>query len=106
MKGRENSPGPGAYTPTHQYVKKNGETWSLGQEKQRPASNVEGPGPGDYDPSIDPLALAAPTYRIGTAPRFDFKIKKAKNQIPGPSNYNPNSTLTKQKSESWVFGTQ
>lgn len=88
----ERSPGPGAYNPTDSFVKKSTETWSLGLDKQRPTeTNAKVPGPGAYDPTIDPMVTAAPTYRIGTAPRFDhFNLnRKGMRGKPGPANYSP-----------------
>lgn len=99
-------PGPGKYNPEDKYTKFNGETWRFGTEKQRPGTSSKSPGPGQYSPEINAKLKSSPKYRIGTAPRGDFTIKKGGRGRPGPGNYTPSHALTKNKSETWMFGSE
>ena len=80
------NPGPGTYKSVTK----------IGEGPKYPLSSMHSPskgdlvpGPGQYDPKVEPIKKKAPKFPIGTEP----KSRYSKQLSPGPGNYNIQSSL-------------
>ncbi|OMJ89849.1 hypothetical protein SteCoe_7931 [Stentor coeruleus] len=89
------APGPGAYNPQLQAFKGN----NLFPKAERVGITTKTivPGPGVYE--IKSKGVEGPSYSF----RPKLRVKEVY-PVPGPGNYNPNSSTVKEKSPSWGLG--
>lgn len=69
----------------------------------RPITGKDAPGPGNYDPNIDPIRKSAPNFSVSKQMRDKLSTSYSG---PGASTYNITDTLTKTHSANWRIGTE
>lgn len=88
-KKRDNSPGPGAYSPTT-LEKKN--FFTLGSSQKMPFKPKDIPGPGAYSPEGEKKK-----YKLGVFGKTERKLLEISNDIPGAGTYESKSSLSGPK---------
>lgn len=91
-KEQKRIPGPGAYDPHYEKVKRNESGFRIGKESREDLAfrkSIMGkPSPFDYQPRDSYTKSAMANYKFGTSKRDG---KNSKSQIPGPGNYDIHS---------------
>ena len=98
------SPGPGNYAQNTESLKQAAPKFGFGSSTRADLKKLQVPGPGNYA-AKDFTGKDLPSYSMGATSTWSPE-KKEQAHKPGPGNYSPETSATKNKDPAFKIGTE